>query len=94
MLKLSYRLEVKKWRAGAAINERKKSIQQIIKESFNIAVDMPRDGGAGTSNTGRLLKMFYNSFGIFEIRLIYSQKRKDLSCVVSKKTPSLDYSEA
>lgn len=52
MLKLSYRLEKKKWRAGDAINWRKKAIQAKIKTNFGVIVDMPRDGGAGTSNTG------------------------------------------
>lgn len=52
LLKLSYRLEKKKWRVGDAINGRKKAVQANIKAVFAVIVDMPRDGGAGTSNTG------------------------------------------
>lgn len=71
-LKVSYRLEVKKWAPRGANKEamlkRKAMIQQRFKVELGLHVDKPRAGGSGTSNTGNVARRFFeNAVAVAEI---------------------------
>lgn len=60
VLNLSYRLEELTWSVGKKIEARKKVMQERLKREFGVIVDMPRDGGAGTSNTGNVARRLFS----------------------------------
>ena len=56
-LHASYNMDFKKHRCEGKANkklqkERKKAIQKAFWNDLNLHIDIPRDSGAGTSNTG------------------------------------------
>jgi hypothetical protein len=83
MLNLSYRLDLKQWNVGEKIKDRKKIIQARIKSEFNVHVDMPRDGGAGTSNTGNVARrLFENPVKLAENLELDVQMIKDFKTIM------------
>lgn len=89
VLKLSYRLELQKWAVGSAIIERKKAVQSRIRAAFNVIVDMPRDGGAGTDEM--LTVVMKPKFDLFPtcIETIPRQILRPISCNSGIHSPSL-----
>ena len=73
-LHISYKLEILKWQARgeedkASVANRKKKIQNDLRDQLGLVVDVPKSGGSGTSdgNTGRLFfqdyeKVCFNSW--------------------------------
>lgn len=66
LLKISYRLQVKKWAPRGADKEemlkRKKKIQLLFRVELGMHIDKPRSGGSGTSNTGNVARKFFKNF--------------------------------
>lgn len=65
LLKVAYRLKVKKWAprgaARAKMLKRKEKIQRKFKIELGLHVDKPRQGGKGTSNTGNVARRFFKN---------------------------------
>ena len=63
--KLSDKLTIKKWRRSKndkkEIEKRKKIRQARFKEELGLIVDVPRSGGAGSSNTGNVARRAFQS---------------------------------
>jgi hypothetical protein len=63
LLHISYRMQLKVWRVLAMHREiykkTKADVQEKLRKAFNVNVDQPRAGGAGTSNTGNVCRRLF-----------------------------------
>jgi hypothetical protein len=70
ILHLSYRLEFKTWQIRyphhkILAKNRKKRIQQDFRRLLGLLVDIPKDGGSGTTNDGNTARKAFRNFDTF-----------------------------
>ena len=63
--KISYRLDIKKWKVNKSIvSSRKSYIQSELRKKLGLIVDVPIPGGRGTSNDGNTARIFFNEYEV------------------------------
>jgi hypothetical protein len=62
-LKLSYKLDIKKWQTRKCDKDNKKNVQQGFKERLGLIIDEPKQG-YGSSNDGNTARRFFSNYSI------------------------------
>ncbi|XP_043867476.1 uncharacterized protein LOC122757883 [Drosophila mojavensis] len=69
VLKISYRLEVKKWRVKGSdkqnVCQRKQYIQRRLRNEMGLNVDSPKQNGSGNTNDGNTARRAFNNVELF-----------------------------
>ena len=65
ILHIGYRLDLQRWRVAAPdrarLQQRKRQIQEALRDRLGLLVDEPRAGGAGTSNDGNTARRAFRA---------------------------------
>ena len=91
MLHISYKIDIQSWQARGEqkdiVQAQKRRVQGEIKEALGIIVDMPRQGGSGTTNDGNTARRFFSESelvaGILKLNPDLLHRLHVILCVVS-----------